>query len=413
MVRKKRGDVGAESSVVIPVLRGAKSVEDKVTFLKSVQNNDSLSDYDRNLVGRVLERYGPAPQAEYVLPKNKVFSKMSSDFLDNTNINVRFNWLKNNGYKDLAEDFLRASKRKDFDRYTPVYRQVIGILGEKAPYLLEKAIRGFGQETGRTEIKQRAVEKNGIFSGYYPDNTLHTYGEELNTRSREARKRGFMEKGDLDESISNRVKDYQSNAYSMGDRGLNEKRDIASYFLSLVDSGKIRLAPQTVLNLRELAHDYETRIRKAEIRSRVHVAERGDVLNGRVYRYVPTSERYITPSGRSVYGGNKYEREVATNGEYDASPNLRKYFKEDKRIQEQPNFQPHNSFDNIKSQRSKTSQKVGVTMAVAGLGASILLIGSNLTGNVIGTLSTDTTNLVGVGCFLIGIVGAMLCFKRK
>ena len=145
MVRKKRGDVGAESSVVIPVLRGAKSVEDKVTFLKSVQNNDSLSDYDRNLVGRVLERYGPAPQAEYVLPKNKVFSKMSSDFLDNTNINVRFNWLKNNGYKDLAEDFLRASKRKDFDRYTPVYRQVIGILGEKAPYLLEKAIRGFGQ----------------------------------------------------------------------------------------------------------------------------------------------------------------------------------------------------------------------------------------------------------------------------
>jgi len=52
-------------------------------------------------------------------------------------------------------------------------------------------------------------------------------------------------------------------------------------------------------------------------------------------------------------------------------------------------------------------------MAVAGLGASILLIGSNLTGNAIGTLSTDTTNLVGVGCFLIGIVGAMLCFKKK
>jgi hypothetical protein len=101
------------------------------------------------------------------------------------------------------------------------------------------------------------------------------------------------------------------------------------------------------------------------------------------------------------------------------SPGLKDYLSRDQQIQNgtyqssEATYQPNNSFNNIRSQRNKTSQKVGVTMAVAGLGVSILLIGSNLTGNVIGTLSTDTTNLVGVGAFLVGIVGAMLCLKKK
>ena len=56
---------------------------------------------------------------------------------------------------------------------------------------------------------------------------------------------------------------------------------------------------------------------------------------------------------------------------------------------------------------------IWLVIAILGFGASIFFLQSNLTGNVIGSLSQNSTNLIGAGCFVLGIVGALFLFKRK
>jgi len=55
---------------------------------------------------------------------------------------------------------------------------------------------------------------------------------------------------------------------------------------------------------------------------------------------------------------------------------------------------------------------VGVVSVVGFLG-SLFFIGSSATGNAIANLSNTTSNFIGAGLFLFGIVGALFYFKSK
>lgn len=58
-------------------------------------------------------------------------------------------------------------------------------------------------------------------------------------------------------------------------------------------------------------------------------------------------------------------------------------------------------------------EKVASTTAILGIGASILFIGSNLTGNAIANMGSSATNITGTILFLVGVVGAFFYFKGK
>lgn len=58
-------------------------------------------------------------------------------------------------------------------------------------------------------------------------------------------------------------------------------------------------------------------------------------------------------------------------------------------------------------------EKLSGTTALVGILGSLFFIGSNLTGNVIANLSSNTTNITGIILFLVGVVGAFFHFKEK
>jgi hypothetical protein len=57
-------------------------------------------------------------------------------------------------------------------------------------------------------------------------------------------------------------------------------------------------------------------------------------------------------------------------------------------------------------------QKFSV-IAIVGFLSSLFFIGSSVTGNAIADLTSTTSNFIGAGLFLIGIVGALFYFKSK
>ena len=64
-------------------------------------------------------------------------------------------------------------------------------------------------------------------------------------------------------------------------------------------------------------------------------------------------------------------------------------------------------------QKQSLEQRASSATAVIAFIGSLFFTTSNLTGNVIGTLSTNTTNLIGIILFLIGIVGAVVYIKKS
>lgn len=62
---------------------------------------------------------------------------------------------------------------------------------------------------------------------------------------------------------------------------------------------------------------------------------------------------------------------------------------------------------------SRLEGRVFSTTSVLAFIGSLFFTTSNLTGNVIGALSTNTTNLIGIILFLIGIAGAFLCVHKS
>jgi len=374
MVRKKSVDVGAGSSIVIPFLKGAKSIEDKVAFLKSVQRNSSLNDYDRNLVGRVLERYSA----------NKV----------NGNNNVQYHGSRRLSDEDYKVDTpLFCGDAFDGPRLSPVPSKVMGVVREF--FRMGREEYGAGNLSRAKELYGKGIrvileasDRNG--------RPLSTYPLE-----------GVYRSSRSDTGWGSR---------SLGGEGpkLGEDYNILTKKFGLNPDDCTDCMGVTYNKLLIPPYDLKAHKEVATRRTKHHSGLNYSDSESR------ETQRGTTQEMRAFEQGRKYQ----IMGRYiskSSIPNqgLQNYLGQDKQIQNgtyqssQTKFQPHNSFDNIKSPRSKTAEKVGVTMAVAGFGASIFFIGSNFTGNVIGSLSVDTTNLIGVGAFLVGIVGAMLCFKRK
>jgi len=72
----------------------------------------------------------------------------------------------------------------------------------------------------------------------------------------------------------------------------------------------------------------------------------------------------------------------------------------------------------INETKSKFVKKKGLektleTLILICLGASILLLSSNFTGNVISNLNQKSSNWIGGILFIIGLIGAFVYFKRK
>ncbi|MFH1521914.1 MAG: hypothetical protein ABIF18_03065 [archaeon] len=57
--------------------------------------------------------------------------------------------------------------------------------------------------------------------------------------------------------------------------------------------------------------------------------------------------------------------------------------------------------------------KVTVFITSVGIAGGLLFLSPNLTGNVVGTLSNSSSNLIGGVLFFVGLVGAFFLIKRK
>lgn len=57
--------------------------------------------------------------------------------------------------------------------------------------------------------------------------------------------------------------------------------------------------------------------------------------------------------------------------------------------------------------------KVSAAAAITGIMGGIFFLSSNLTGNVVGNLNQSSSNFIGIGLFLVGLVGALYYFKKK
>jgi hypothetical protein len=67
----------------------------------------------------------------------------------------------------------------------------------------------------------------------------------------------------------------------------------------------------------------------------------------------------------------------------------------------------------VYSAQKPKAKKAVASMGIVGLIGSILVMSSNMTGNVIGNMTQTTTNLIGALLFLVGIIGAFAYFKRR
>jgi len=52
-------------------------------------------------------------------------------------------------------------------------------------------------------------------------------------------------------------------------------------------------------------------------------------------------------------------------------------------------------------------------ITIVALIGGLFFLSDNITGNVVTNLDTDTSNLVGVSLFVIGLIGAFFYFKSK
>jgi hypothetical protein len=70
--------------------------------------------------------------------------------------------------------------------------------------------------------------------------------------------------------------------------------------------------------------------------------------------------------------------------------------------------------ENDSKMRNKTlERRVSLVITIAGLGAGIFFLSSNITGNAIADLSTNTTSFLGAGLFVVGLVAGFFWLKRR
>lgn len=63
--------------------------------------------------------------------------------------------------------------------------------------------------------------------------------------------------------------------------------------------------------------------------------------------------------------------------------------------------------------RKRLEQKANIASAIIGICGGLFFLSSNITGNVIGSLTKTFSNSMGVMLFILGLIGAFLYFKKK
>lgn len=58
-------------------------------------------------------------------------------------------------------------------------------------------------------------------------------------------------------------------------------------------------------------------------------------------------------------------------------------------------------------------EKVSATTAIVGIVVGLFFLSENITGDVIGSLNTSTSNIIGVVLLLVGLVGAFFILERN
>ena len=89
---------------------------------------------------------------------------------------------------------------------------------------------------------------------------------------------------------------------------------------------------------------------------------------------------------------------------------LRKAEEEFQKSGEELFEKPHTKRD---KKKKDLDSLLSLIISIAGLGAGIFFLSSNLTGNVTGNLNPTSSNGIGIILFIIGIVGAFVYFRKN
>lgn len=65
------------------------------------------------------------------------------------------------------------------------------------------------------------------------------------------------------------------------------------------------------------------------------------------------------------------------------------------------------------SEEKDLTSKLSAIIGITGIGAGLFFLSNNITGNVIGNLTIQSSNIIGLSAFLIGLIGAFFYFKKK
>ena len=63
--------------------------------------------------------------------------------------------------------------------------------------------------------------------------------------------------------------------------------------------------------------------------------------------------------------------------------------------------------------KKKLEDLLSVMIGIGGLGIGIFFLSNNITGNVIGNMTNSTSNIIGVGLLVIGLVAGFFWVKRR
>jgi hypothetical protein len=67
----------------------------------------------------------------------------------------------------------------------------------------------------------------------------------------------------------------------------------------------------------------------------------------------------------------------------------------------------------LKKKKKNLEQRFPLIILLLSFGAGLIFLSPNLTGNAIANLTTKTSSIIGVGLFIVGIVGSYFWFRKK
>ena len=67
----------------------------------------------------------------------------------------------------------------------------------------------------------------------------------------------------------------------------------------------------------------------------------------------------------------------------------------------------------LRARKEKNLATVSATASIFGLAGSIFFLSANITGNAIGNMTNSSTNIFGLSLFFVGLVSALVYFKKR